>query len=100
MDAALRHEYAAADPDVFARFDAAQPQQLPMDEASTQRAVCMLCCLPNGVQAMSRDIPGLVQTSLNLGILTTDANTVQASFCVRAAAWPRKRRCSSRVCAA
>jgi Xaa-His dipeptidase len=83
MDAALRHEYAAADPDVFVRFDAAWPQQLPMDEASTQRAVCMLCCLPNGVQAMSRDIPGLVQTSLNLGILTTDANTVQASFCVR-----------------
>ena len=60
MDAALRHEYAAADPDVFARSNAAQPQQLPMDEASTQRAVCMLCCLPNGVQTMSRDIPGLV----------------------------------------
>ena len=64
MDAALRHEYAAADPDVSVRVDAAQAQQPPMDEASTQRAVCMLCCLPNGIQAMSRDIPGLVQLSL------------------------------------
>lgn len=91
MDAVLRHEYAAADPDVFARSDAAQPQQLPMDEASTQRAACMLCCLPNGVQTMSRDIPGLVQTSLNLGILTTDANTVQASFCVRSSVAHAKR---------
>jgi dipeptidase D len=28
----------------------------------------MLCSIPNGVQSMSQDIPGLVQTSLNLGI--------------------------------
>ena len=97
MDAALRHEYAAADPDVFVRSDAARPQQLPMDEASTQRAVCMLCCLPNGVQAMSRDIPGLVQTSLNLGILTTDANTVQASFCVRSSVATQKEMLVARL---
>lgn len=97
MDAALRHEYAAADPDVFARSDAAQPQQLPMDETSTQRAACMLCCLPNGVQAMSRDIPGLVQTSLNLGILTTDANTVQASFCVRSSVATQKEMLVARL---
>lgn len=97
MDAALRHEYAAADPDVFVRFDAARPQQLPMDEASTQRAVCMLCCLPNGIQAMSRDIPGLVQTSLNLGILTTDANTVQASFCVRSSVATQKEMLVARL---
>ena len=97
MDAALRHEYAAADPDVFARSDAARPQQLPMDEASTQRAVCMLCCLPNGIQAMSRDIPGLVQTSLNLGILTTDADTVQASFCVRSSVSTQKEMLVARL---
>ena len=97
MDAALRHEYAAADPDVFARSDAARPQQLPMDEASTQRAVCMLCCLPNGVQTMSRDIPGLVQTSLNLGILTTDADTVQASFCVRSSVATQKEMLVARL---
>ena len=97
MDAALRHEYAAAAPDVCVRSDAARPQQLPMDEASTQRAVCMLCCLPNGVQAMSRDIPGLVQTSLNLGILTTDANTVQASFCVRSSVATQKEMLVARL---
>ena len=81
----------------FVRFDAAQPQQLPMDEASTQRAVCMLCCLPNGIQAMSRDIPGLVQTSLNLGILTTDADTVQASFCVRSSVCTQKEMLVARL---
>ena len=32
---------------------------------------------------MSAGIPGLVETSLNLGILRTDAATVSATFCVR-----------------
>lgn len=34
----------------------------------TAKITGMLCTLPNGVQAYSADIPGLVQTSLNLGI--------------------------------
>ena len=97
MDAALRHEYAAADPDVFVRAETTQAQQPPMDAASTQRAACMLCCLPNGIQAISRDIPGLVQTSLNLGILTTDANTVQASFCVRSSVATQKEMLVARL---
>ena len=97
MDAALRHEYAAADPDVFVRAEPVQPQMPPMDAASTQRAVCMLCCLPNGIQAMSQDIPGLVQTSLNLGILTTDEQCVQASFCVRSSVATQKEMLVARL---
>ena len=34
----------------------------------TAKVISLLCSCPNGVQAMSKDIPGLVQTSLNLGI--------------------------------
>lgn len=34
----------------------------------TAKIIGMLCTLPNGVQSYSADIPGLVQTSLNLGI--------------------------------
>lgn len=97
MDAALRHEYAAADPDVFVRAEPAQPQMPPMDAASTQRTVCMLCCLPNGIQAMSQDIPGLVQTSLNLGILTTSEQCVQASFCVRSSVATQKEMLVARL---
>lgn len=38
--------------------------------------------LPNGVQGMSADMPGLVETSLNLGILKLDEE-LQAGFSVR-----------------
>lgn len=37
--------------------------------ADTRRAADFLAAMPNGVQAMSADMPGLVETSLNLGIL-------------------------------
>ena len=50
----------------------------------------MLTCLPNGVQVMSADIPGLVQTSLNLGVLATGEEEMRASFCVRSSVESQK----------
>lgn len=35
---------------------------------ATANVISMLCAAPNGVQKYSEDIPGLVQTSLNMGI--------------------------------
>ena len=54
-----------------------------MSTLSTKKVVRLLCDVPNGVQAMSRDIEGLVQTSLNLGILKTEGETVTMTFSVR-----------------
>lgn len=53
------------------------------DRRSTQCGVDLLCALPNGVQSMSRDIDGLVQTSLNLGILYCKDKELYMSFSVR-----------------
>lgn len=49
---------------------------------STARVVGLLCAAPNGVQAWSKDIEGLVQTSLNLGI-TKLGERFSAGFSVR-----------------
>ena len=46
-------------------------------------AAAFLNSLPNGVQAMSADMEGLVETSLNLGILKVNEDGVEASFSVR-----------------
>lgn len=40
-----------------------------VDSESTAAIASYLMALPNGVQAMSADMPGLVETSLNLGIM-------------------------------
>ena len=42
----------------------------------TAKIVSLLCAAPNGVQAMSRDIDGLVQTSLNLGIARLEEDMI------------------------
>ena len=54
-----------------------------MSILSTRKAVGLLSEIPNGIQSMSQDIPGLVQTSLNLGILKTEGETVSMTFSVR-----------------
>ena len=54
-----------------------------MNILSTKKTVGLLREVPNGIQAMSRDIEGLVQTSLNLGILKTENSLVSMTFSVR-----------------
>ena len=46
------------------------------------KVISLLNAVPNGIQAMSTEIPGLVQTSLNLGIAGLD-NELTLSFSVR-----------------
>ncbi len=48
----------------------------------TAKVIAMLCTAPNGVQAMSKDISGLVQTSLNMGIAHL-AEDMTLTFSVR-----------------
>ena len=50
---------------------------------ATRMAVGLLHDVPNGIQAWSKDIEGLVQTSLNLGILKTEGEQLSMSFSVR-----------------
>ena len=49
---------------------------------STAKVIGLLCAAPNGVQAMSPDMPGLVQTSLNMGIIKL-GERFNATFSVR-----------------
>ena len=48
----------------------------------TSKVIGLLCACPNGVQKMSQDIEGLVQTSLNLGIAKL-GNGMSLTFSVR-----------------
>ncbi len=49
---------------------------------STAKVIALLCAAPNGIQAMSSDMPGLVQTSLNMGIAKL-GNHFTCTFSVR-----------------
>ncbi|MCI2047768.1 MAG: aminoacyl-histidine dipeptidase [Faecalibacterium sp.] len=91
-------EFATADPDIAVEAAAAGDANADtMDKETTRKVVCMLTALPNGVQAMSADMPGLVQTSLNLGILKTTEARVEANFCVRSALDSQKEMLKDRL---
>ena len=47
------------------------------------QVLALLAEVPNGVQKMSEDIPGLVQTSLNLGIMELKEEYISLRFALR-----------------
>ncbi len=98
MEAAFKNEYRVTDAGISVTVTPGA-ESAPMGKAATAHAAALLCCAPNGIQAMSADIPGLVQTSLNLGILTTDSAGVHASFCVRSSIDSQKRMLIDRLTA-
>lgn len=72
------------------------------DDITTNRVITALVNLPCGIVKMSRDIEGLVQTSLNLGILTTDKKEdgeteVQFSYSVRSSVKSEKEELVDRL---
>ena len=54
-----------------------------LDEESKNKVITLLTKTPDGVVKMSDEIEGLVETSLNLGVLTTEQDILTAVFALR-----------------
>ena len=94
----LRHEYAPIEPGLTVTVAAhGEKTAAALTEESADRVLCLLLCVPNGVQAMSGSLPGLVQTSLNLGILTTGEDAVELHFGVRSSLASQKEMLTERL---
>ena len=63
----------------------------------TAKVIGLLCAAPNGVQAWSKDIQGLVQTSLNLGIAQLEKEQLRLTFAVRSSVNQEKRELLERL---
>lgn len=84
FNAQLRTEYAVADPNaVLIMTGAGQADANVLDDASEQKLITALNLMPNGVQAMCMDLPGLVETSLNMGVVTLTEDNLQICFSAR-----------------
>jgi len=81
---AIQEELASSDPGVTIAINAidAVPARV-MTSSATRRVVSMLCALPHGVDAMSLDVPGLVETSSNLAAVHTEGDAVKVLISVR-----------------
>ena len=54
-----------------------------MSSADTKKIISLLSLSPQGVIRQSRDIEGLVESSVNLGVLGSDAKSVHLGFSMR-----------------
>lgn len=55
----------------------------PMNEESGQKVLAYLIGTPNGIEKMTIGIEGLPQTSLSLGVLRTNEDAVEYTYCIR-----------------
>lgn len=85
----LQNEYVKRDPGLYVEVattseNANQADGYAVwDTVSTNNALNLFVAAPVGVQAMSQDIEGLVETSLNLGVVKTYDNNLSIIYSVR-----------------
>ncbi len=81
----LASEYRSTDKDINITWEEtdADSQESILKKDVTDKVITALVNLPNGIQKLSKDIEGLVQTSLNLGVAKTikDENGNQEFMC-------------------
>lgn len=77
-------EYGVTDPNVTLILEVKDKvTSNVLSEESKEKAITALNLLPNGVQTMSQDLPGLVETSLNMGVMQIDGEGISTCFSVR-----------------
>ena len=70
-----------------------------MAAADAEALLKLLLALPHGVEAMSPDIKGLVQTSTNMGVIDTRADEVEVNLLTRSSIDASKVALSERIAA-
>ena len=68
-----------------------------LDATSKVTALHALNNIPNGIQAYSMDMEGLVETSLNMGIMSMDGENLKMSFAVRSSIESAKQYLTDKV---
>ena len=100
LDAELKKEFMAADPSVCIEFeDLGEKEESILDFSSVSRVIFYLRSVPNGVQNMSQVMHGLVDTSLNLGIMELKEDALYTVTSIRSSVGTRKADLLDRVTA-
>ena len=96
FDATLKNEYTGCD-DGITLTCAKTDVTAAVSEVTTSLMLHTLLALPQGVQAMSVDFPGLTQTSLNMGVLRLEDDGLYITFSIRSSIASQKEMLAQRV---
>jgi dipeptidase D len=80
----LQNELRAADPNVTVNIEPyTQTEPKVLSEQTKEKVLAILALIPNGIQSMSMDIKGLVESSTNLGVVKTTDTEIRFDSAVR-----------------
>lgn len=90
--AEVKEEYKTTDPNAKIQLNVMEEGFTEaLSGPATLSTIIALVNMPNGIQRMNPDMPEMVQTSLNLGILRTNEHTVSLSYAVRSSKESEKK---------
>lgn len=99
-NARLAKTYGATDPHFTLSLDAGEVgEHAAIGEEASRRYLDFLAGTPCGVQKMSPALAGLVQTSLNLGVLRNEKNAIVALWSLRSSVRAEKEELAARLSA-
>ena len=80
----FKNEFKTSDPDIkilYSKLEVSYKQSLTNE--IRDNIICVINLMPNGIQTMSMDIKGLVESSTNLGVIATNENNIVFEFATR-----------------
>ena len=87
----IKEEYKVTDPGAKIMINVLEGNLVEVFSGpATLATIITLVNMPNGIQRMNPEIEGLVQTSLNLGVLRTEKDAVTLSYSVRSSSESEK----------
>ncbi len=89
-------EYELADPNINVEFEEVKVEQM-FDKKTTENVIIALRLIPFGAQTMSEGIKGLVESSSNVGVLTTTDEHVILESAVRSSVQTLKDEVCGRI---
>jgi dipeptidase D len=98
QEASFKNELRAADPGVQAIFEAASEKvDRVFSKETADGIIASIMLLPNGIQSMSMEIEGLVESSTNLGVVKTNEDEIWLINEIRSSVKSLKRNTYSQV---
>ena len=93
LNVVLKAEYALSDAGIeviCSLVDEPAENRFNLDDGSCDKVITFLMAVPNGVQMMSMSVPGLVETSLNMGVMRLTEEGLFTQHAVRSSVTTRK----------
>ena len=81
--AVLKNELSAVEKNVTVLVEASDSNEHPLTQDSRDRLLALLNATPNGVIRMSDEVKGVVETSLNLGVVTMEDDHAEIICLIR-----------------